>query len=266
MTTILTTGLEMTSDSPFFILGCVRSGTTLLRDVLRSSERLECPEETHYYRWGQPFGSNAYRTEVTKRRVLKRHRRMDKVDEAVFDEIVATASSRRDFQDRYMAAFLAGAGNEEGRWFDKSPQNIYGLSLLAHDYPAAQFVHIVRNPLNVVASLMVGKVIGAPSVVAAANYWQEAVGIFNTMRPAIKTRSYELKYETFTSDPKIESKRLMKFLGENTRSLTYSFSKIHAEQDQYLSVLSDEDIAVVRDICGKWAEHYGYDLTVKGKP
>lgn len=258
--------LEMTSDSPFFILGSVRSGTTLLRDVLRSSERLECPEETHYYRWGQPFGSNAYRVEVTKRRVLKRHRRMDKVEEPLFEEIVATASSRRDFQDRYMKAFLAGAANEGGRWFDKSPQNIYGLPLLAHDYPSSSFVHIVRNPLNVVASLMVGKVIGAPSVVAAANYWQEAVAIFNIVRPSIKERCYELKYEDFTSNPKVEAKRLMKFLGEDTRSLTYSFSRIHPEQDQYLSVLSDEDIAVVRDICGKWAAHYGYDLSVKGKP
>ena len=256
----------MTPDSPFFILGSVRSGTTLLRDVLRSSERLECPEETHYYRWGQPFGSNAYRVEVTKRRVLKRHRRMDKVEEPLFEEIVATASSRRDFQDRYMKAFLAGASNEGGRWFDKSPQNIYGLPLLAHDYPSSSFVHIVRNPLNVVASLMVGKVIGAPSVVAAANYWREAVAIFNMVRPSIEERCYELKYEDFTSNPKVEAKRLMKFLGEDTRSLTYSFSRIHPEQDQYLSVLSDEDIAVVRDICGKWAAHYGYDLSVKGKP
>ncbi|MBO6635520.1 MAG: sulfotransferase, partial [Parvibaculum sp.] len=76
----------MSDDVPFFILGCVRSGTTLLRDILRTSARLECPEETQYYRWGQPFGNNGFINHVLKPPLLKRHRKMDKVDETLFEE------------------------------------------------------------------------------------------------------------------------------------------------------------------------------------
>ncbi len=145
----------MSDDVPFFILGCVRSGTTLLRDILRTSTRLECPEETQYYRWGQPFGNNGFINHVLKPPLLQRHRKMDKVDEHLFEELMETSISRRNLQDRYMDAYLAGQSKEGVRWFDKSPQNVYGLPLLSHDYPSAKFVHIVRNPLNVVASLMI---------------------------------------------------------------------------------------------------------------
>ncbi|MEQ8610036.1 MAG: sulfotransferase [Parvibaculum sp.] len=254
----------MSDDVPFFILGCVRSGTTLLRDILRTSTRLECPEETQYYRWGQPFGNNGFINHVLKPPLLQRHRKMDKVDEHLFEELMETSISRRNLQDRYMDAYLAGQSKEGVRWFDKSPQNVYGLPLLSHDYPSAKFVHIVRNPLNVVASLMIGKVVIAPSVIAAANYWYEAVAIFNTVRPLVAERSCELRYENLISSPEAELNRLMDFVGEDPRSLSYDFSKIHPEKDQYRTVLADADIAVVGEICGSWAEHYGYDLSVRG--
>ena len=47
-------------NTPFFVLGCVRSGTTLLRDILRQHPRLESPEETHFFRWSDPYGSPRY--------------------------------------------------------------------------------------------------------------------------------------------------------------------------------------------------------------
>lgn len=242
------------------MVGCVRSGTTLLRDILKSSPRLHCPEETHYYRWGYPFGNNGYVKNLNSA-LLKRHRSMDGVDEGRFQDILTAAKSRHDFQQRYMNEFLTAQDRAGARWFDKSPQNIYGLPLLAHDYPQAQFVHIVRNPLNVVASLIVGKVISAPNVVAAANFWREAVAIFNTFRPVIEMRTCELRYEDLTSHPSRELRRLMSFLDEDVASLKFKISTIHPEKDQFRSVLSSEDIAVVAEICGEWAEHYGYDLS-----
>src|ERR1041384_5885979 len=36
------------SDSPIFIVGCPRSATSLLRDLLRSHPRLTFPEESHF--------------------------------------------------------------------------------------------------------------------------------------------------------------------------------------------------------------------------
>ena len=59
-----------TSRPPFFILGCVRSGTTMLRNALRLHPNLASPEETHFYRWGEPFGSVALNRMLANNPVL----------------------------------------------------------------------------------------------------------------------------------------------------------------------------------------------------
>jgi len=70
-------GRPETRNAPFFIVGCVRSGTTMLRDVLRRHPNLTAPEETHLFRWTEPFGTEAYMRGVRSNAVLKRHREMD---------------------------------------------------------------------------------------------------------------------------------------------------------------------------------------------
>ena len=38
------------TDGPLFVIGCPRSGTTLLRLILDSHPRISCGEETHFLR------------------------------------------------------------------------------------------------------------------------------------------------------------------------------------------------------------------------
>jgi hypothetical protein len=87
---------------PFFIIGCVRSGTTWLRDVLRSHLRLAAPEETHFFRWAEPMGGVPYRNTVCNSRVLKRHRELDGIEEAAFQEMLDQSVSRAELYRRYM--------------------------------------------------------------------------------------------------------------------------------------------------------------------
>ncbi|HNE26739.1 MAG TPA: sulfotransferase, partial [Pseudomonadales bacterium] len=61
-------------NTPFFILGCVRSGTTLLRDILRIHPRLESPEETHFFRWADPYASPRYERNYVGVKLFKNHR------------------------------------------------------------------------------------------------------------------------------------------------------------------------------------------------
>lgn len=251
----------MTRQEPFFIVGCVRSGTTMLRDILRADANLVCPEETHYYRWGEPFGTNQYMNTVTKNAVIRKHRSMDGIEDDVFTDLLRRARSRKALLIRYMEAFKQKKRAADRRWFDKTPQNIYGLPLLMHDFPEASFIHIVRNPLNVSASLLVGKVMAVSSVVAAANYWNEAVAIFNTLRPLIAERSFEIRYEDFTSRPVEEAGKLADFLGISVAPLTTKLKSVHPERDQYHQMLTAADVDIISDVCGTWAEHYGYDLS-----
>src|SRR5690606_22254663 len=73
---------------PFFILGAPRSGTTLLRDLLREHPRLECPEETHFFRWSDPFASPKFISHY-KTKLFKTHRKMDQISEMNFSFMMA---------------------------------------------------------------------------------------------------------------------------------------------------------------------------------
>jgi hypothetical protein len=252
----------VTAEAPFFIVGCARSGTTMVRDVLRNDGDLLCPEETQYYRWGDPFGTNRFSNMVVKNPTIRKHRDIDGIDEATFAGILSEAVSRKSLLLRYMEEFKRVRSSAHARWFDKSPQNIYGLPLMAHDFPESQFIHIVRNPLNVSASLLEGRVLAVPSAVAAANYWNEAVAIFNTLKPVIKDRCFELRYEDFTSRPLEEMAKLADFLGIKIDPLAARFKSIHPERDRYREVLTASDIRTIAGLCDKWARHYGYELTL----
>src|SRR5262245_1158574 len=87
---------------PFFVLGCVRSGTTMLRDVLRLHPNLAAFEETHLFRWAEPFGTDAYARGVTTNPVLKKHCEIDGIMEEEFATMLRQATLRADLYNRYM--------------------------------------------------------------------------------------------------------------------------------------------------------------------
>ena len=160
---------------PFFIVGCARSGTTLLRDLLRQHSNLASPEETHFFRWSDPIGTKRYESSYNRRKLFKKHRELDNVDDFSFFFTLQNSPSRKVLMDHYARIFLENNKLEGRRWFDKTPQNVYGLLLMSGLYPDAGFVHIHRHPYNVVASLKQGRVMAAHELRGAVAYWTESL-------------------------------------------------------------------------------------------
>ena len=127
-------------NTPFFILGCVRSGTTLLRDILRIHPRLESPEETHFFRWADPYASPRYERNYVGVKLFKNHRDLDGVGDFDFEFSRQMAKNRKDISDFYGKYFLQAKNNIDGRWFDKTPQNVYRILLLGYMYPTAECI------------------------------------------------------------------------------------------------------------------------------
>lgn len=245
-------------NNPFFILGCVRSGTTLLRDVLRHHPRLAAPEETHFFRWAEPFGGMPYRKMVSDNRVLKRHRSMDGIEEAEFQTILNQSVSRADLYRRYMALYIDKNKPGAQRWFDKTPQNVYGAAMIAGDMPGAKMIHIVRNPLDVVSSLRIGKVVKVDNLVGACNYWNEAAQIVQVIRRAFPARLYEVKYEVFTGEPEKEIEKLLAFLNEDYNPKLYRKIKIEPSRHEHEKLFSEAERLRIGRLCRRWGLHYGY--------
>jgi hypothetical protein len=243
---------------PFFILGCVRSGTTMLRNILRKHPNLACPEETQFFRWAEPFRGPMYRQYLIGNSTLKRHRQIDGISEPEFLDMLNSSNSRGDLCSRYMARYLALAKPSAGRWFDKSPQNAYGAAMIAADFPAAKFIHIVRDPVNVVASLRIGKVMKLEDMVAACSYWNEAAANLALLKRGCRNRVLEISYERFTADPMAGIQEVLNFVGEPYEASVFA-GVVTSEVDHASSgVLSAEELQQVRELCLEGRVRYGY--------
>jgi hypothetical protein len=250
--------MQAAANAPFFILGCVRSGTTMLRDILRRHPNLVCPEETHFYRWHEPFGSPGFRHTAVSNPVLKRHREIDGVSETDFAEMLTAANSRADLCQRYMARFIANNQFSGQRWFDKTPQNAYGAAMIASEFPRASFIHIIRDPVNVVASLRIGKVMKMTDLVGACNYWNEAVANLAVIRRAYPSRVLEISYEAFTNDFPAGIQKVLAFLGEAYDPAHYKDVLTNEVRHDADNVLSPEELKQVRMLCLKGRIRHGY--------
>jgi hypothetical protein len=247
-------------DTPFFVLGCVRSGTTLLRDILRQHPRLESPEETHFFRWSDPYGSPRYDKNYIGTKLFKEHRVLDGVSDKDFHGCRMVARNRKDLSDLYGKYYLAAQDNIDGRWFDKTPQNIYNILLLGYMYPEAKFVHIYRNPLNVVSSLKEGKVMAKHDTKGGVNYWMESMIMINEYKkmPGAKERFIEIKYEEMVASPKKHIDSIFEFVGEDPALMSYKHVSTHKEKDKYKSNLSDVEIEYVKELTEPFRSMYGY--------
>lgn len=252
------TSSQLIDNTPFFLVGCVRSGTTLLRDLLRLHPRLESPEETHYFRWADPFGSEPFRRMYRNSPLLKRHRALDGIADELFEQVLDSTGSRAQLMDAHGLELLKNCNNPGGRWFDKTPQNVYGLLLISASYPEARFVHLHRHPLNVVASLMEGAVMPVHSLEAAINYWIEAISIIGQFKQIASDRLREIAYEDLTSDPRSVVLGTLEFLNEDTAAYPHISQAVYPEKHKYRDKLSAAQVQQVLECTEPYLSSYGY--------
>jgi hypothetical protein len=120
-------------------------------------------------------------------------------------------------------------------------------------------VHIHRHPLNVVASLLEGKVMPPQPFAGALNYWVESVQIFGEFSRAWPQHLIEISYEELTTHPRRTLAALLSRLGEDPDLLELPDGLVHPERNRYREVLSAPQIDEVQRTCGPWLDHYGYD-------
>ena len=142
--------------------------------------------------------------------------------------------------------FRQAQNKPHSRCFDKTPQNVYGLPLIKALFPEAKIIHIIRNPLNVVSSLVRGRGLLPQNLIGAINFWKEAALIINTMKPLFGDNLYELKYENLTQYPNKEISSLLSYLSESSHDMNEAISIVKPATDSYLEVLNEDEIKTVK--------------------
>ena len=144
-----------------FVVGCPRSGTSLLQVMLGAHPHIFTLPETHYFVkvWGRLWRKRRMAKEPVARIVSPR------AAAQTLDTLVRSAETRPahvpprwwPFLARYGRAFLDvmdAATIRAGRivWVEKSPAHLHFMATIARSVPQAKFIHIVRDGRAVVAS------------------------------------------------------------------------------------------------------------------
>lgn len=198
-----------TSPPPIFVIGCQRSGTSLVRRILDSHSNIACPPESKFL--------------LPLTTILR--------DATALHGLDSMGYSREDVVEslrRFISAFFQGyaSARGKGRWADKTPNYVDCLPELWELFgPEARFVLVVRNGLDVAASLSDRhrrypaidrhvKISGGSRPIGAALFWREQNERIDGFRALHPEACFLLRYEELTRRPEAALEPLFRFLEE----------------------------------------------------
>lgn len=206
-------------DSPVFIGGAGRSGTTLLRVILDSHPHIACGPELKIL----PLISAWWHECQTKYSpFLRNYAVTDRDTNALFATLILGILDKYRLQQ----------GKQ--RIAEKSPNNISAFFPLHNLFPESPLIHVIRDGRDVIASLLTmdwktadGKPLAyTRDPVAAAQYWVNCIRAgqqFRDALPAGQSTYMEIRYEEMISAPETTLKALFAFIGEPWSDAVLSF-------------------------------------------
>lgn len=251
-------------ESPVFIVGFPRSGTTLLEQVLDAHPLLQSMDE-------QPFMMRAC-AELSERAV-RYPNELGKLDASALDEI------RGRYWARVRRAIdLAPAK----RLVDKCPMNMTVLPLIRRLFPSARIVLAIRHPCDVLLSCYFQQFRSSDLALACrdlptlAHTYDSAFAYWYSQWPLLRPSSYELFYERLTADFPAQVRELAEFLqlpwheamlapGERARAKGFISTPSYAQVTEPVNSRSvgrwkryERYFEPVLPVLTPWIERWGY--------
>jgi Sulfotransferase family len=209
------------ADRPIFLVGCPRSGTTLLSAMLHAHPRIAIPPETRFllpaYEDRSSFGDlrdRANRVALAERITGRGSRFKDlgldrgEVIEAIADGPPTLGSAMgivwREFAE----------SRGKARWGEKRPGYWRYMDVVNRLFPTAQVIHLVRDPRACVASLQKVTWLDRKPEVDCAVWVLADQEIRRFGRRVGPDSYYALRYEDLLADRKTALTGICTFLGE----------------------------------------------------
>lgn len=276
---------EQIRETPFFLLGCSRSGTTLLQTLIDSHPNIAIPPESHVYvRFGRIAGTYGdLRESRNRRRLIAALLRDAPIKQwrlgVTVDEIDARLR-RRNFVGIVETLFEFYAAQQGARrWGDKTPEHIRHLREIRRDFPGARLIHLVRDGRDV-AEAMRRMIFYPVTAHGVARVWRDEVGHWQAFCAAEGTKNTHIvRYEDLVTSPAEVVGEIFSFLDEpyvDTVS-TYAQSSLSRNLDSqgpwhsslrkgistakvgvYKRAFTPREIEIVESIQGDDLRAYGY--------
>jgi len=239
-----TTKVPDSRDSPVFIVGFPRSGTTLLEQMLDAHPGLQSMDENPF------FNRLADK--------LKSH------DEGIMDKLELL--QQRDCDELRKLYLVMVSEKIPRRWdaqlVDKNPLNMLWVPLIYRLFPRAKFILAVRHPCDVILSCYMQNfrsgILGAAcanlprlasAYVGAMDYWLQNMGIF---QPDVLVS----RYEDLVADFPGHTARIAQFLGLDDATPMLRFDQ-HARNKGYIATPSYDQVIepVNRKGLNRWTRY-----------
>ncbi len=178
------------TDQPIFVLGMMRSGTSLVEQILRAHPQVTGAGELNFW-----TGSEALLVDPV-RHCLRTGRVAERVEAYL----------------RLLASF----GGSNRRVVDKNPANVLSAGLIHRVFPDAPILHVTRNPADVAVSIWMTD--------ASAPFMASRQNIVFAIRQAIRqaehwrkvlpgNRFLEVPYEELVAGPESWVRTILDFCG-----------------------------------------------------
>lgn len=268
-------------DSAFFIVGCGRSGTSLLRGLLNGHPEVAIPLEslfvTDYLRKAAGLTADKLRALIAEEPELREWGlRVEPADLKDCQTVAAMV-------DRLHREYAAVQG--KSRWGNKTPRFVRWLDLIHAHFPDARYIHVVRDP-RAVASSLIRSDVHRSTALHAARRWQRDVAAGLEFEDAVPTSTLGVRYEDLAQRPSSVLSEVCSFLdlefdpgrmeeGLGTSEYSDFYENIHSNLrsgitnkyvDRWKADLSVEELRVVESICAPLMSELGYELAGDGRP
>jgi glycosyltransferase involved in cell wall biosynthesis len=281
-------GFGSRGKAPVFVLGCPRSGTTLLYHMLLSSGNFVVYRaESQVFNLLEPrFGD--LRIERNKRKLLEAWGHSSLFTKTGLDadeiekEVMASCQNAGDFLRIVMEAMARKQG--VGRWAECTPDHLLSMHRIKATIPNALVIHIIRDGRDVALSLEKQHWIRPfpwdqrKGLLAAALYWEWVVNQGRENGKSLGADYKEVHYEDLVGNPQSTLAGLGEFIEQeldyahiervgigSVSQPNSSFGKDVRSGDfrpvaRWKASLSSQQLNEVEGLVGTTLASLGYDL------
>ena len=202
---------EYTGNNVIFIVGCPRSGTTWIQQLLASYPKAKTGPESYLFSWFIGPQLRAWRREMGR---------------DVFAGVGLGGYFREDEFLRNLKLYMSilmqpmiGSLKPGEVFIEKTPNHALFVPEIIELLPDCKIVHILRDARDTVASLVaasktnLGKGWASESAKVSARVWVKSINAIQAASKNLpKNRLYEIRYEKLKASPESELSKLSQFL------------------------------------------------------
>lgn len=231
-------------DTPVFLLGFPRSGSTLLDQILDSHDEFTVLEE-------RPAVA-AMREQISQS--------ADGYPEGMVSLTVDQIGKLREVYFAMVRRFIRT--DQPARIVDKLPLNSVRAGLIHRVFPGARLIFALRHPHDVVLSCFMQEfelnsaMSNFLSLDAAADFYVKAMTLWNTLESLLPLKIHYVRYESLVADLEAETRALLGFLEVPFDEKVLEFSK-HARSRGRINTPSYHQVSkpVYTSAVGRWQRY-----------